>query len=110
MNQQMREEAKQALGELKYSAYGNFITIKSEKSVEACKESLKDAMSSVPKKMYSSVVGPSFGGELNEPSQKSSCCSVLIAAENCNSDDVRKLFKTQINPRKEKIGIQHVKK
>ncbi|GFY60472.1 hypothetical protein TNIN_92411 [Trichonephila inaurata madagascariensis] len=109
MNQQMREEARQALGELKSSVYRNFFTIKSEKFVEACKERLKDDISSVPKKTYSSVVAPSFGGELNEPSQKSSCCSVLIAAENCNSDDVRKLFKTQINPRKEKIGIRHVK-
>ncbi|GFY49993.1 gag-like protein [Trichonephila inaurata madagascariensis] len=109
MNQKMREEARQALGELKSSVYRNFFTIKSEKFVEACKESLKDAMSSVPKKTYSSVVAPSFGGELNELSQKSSCCSVLIAAENCNSDYVRKLFKTQINPRKEKIGIRHVK-
>ncbi|GFY56132.1 uncharacterized protein TNIN_98021 [Trichonephila inaurata madagascariensis] len=105
MNQQMKEEARQALGELKSSVYRNFIMIKSEKFVEACKESLKDAISSLPKKTYSSVVAPSFGGELNEPSRKSSCCSVLIVAENCNSDDVRKLFKT----RKEKIGIRHVK-
>ncbi|GFR31267.1 hypothetical protein TNCT_307521, partial [Trichonephila clavata] len=29
--------------------------------------------------------------------------------ENCNSGDVRKLFKAQVNPRKEKIGIRHVK-
>ncbi|GFY62758.1 gag-like protein [Trichonephila inaurata madagascariensis] len=89
MNQQTREEARQAL---------------------ACKESLKDAMSSLPKKTYSSVVALSFGGELNEPSRKTSCCSILIAAENCNSDDVRKLFKAQINPRKEKIGIRQFKK
>ncbi|GFT08250.1 hypothetical protein TNCV_3481891 [Trichonephila clavipes] len=59
-----------------------------------------------PKKTYSSVVASSFGD--NEPSRKT-CCSVLIAAENCNSDDVRKLFKAQINPRKEKAGIRHVK-
>ncbi|GFX56987.1 hypothetical protein TNCV_3701521 [Trichonephila clavipes] len=32
-----------------------------------------------------------------------------LAAENYNSDDVRKLFKAQINPRIEKIGIRHVK-
>ncbi|GFY05028.1 hypothetical protein TNCV_561601 [Trichonephila clavipes] len=64
-------------------------------------------MSSLPKKTYSSVVAPSFDGELNEPSRMT--CSVLIAAENCNSDDVRKLFKAQINPRKEKIGIRYVK-
>ncbi|GFY61469.1 hypothetical protein TNIN_189131 [Trichonephila inaurata madagascariensis] len=83
--------------------------INNEKFVEACKESLKDSMSSVPKKTYSSVVTPCFGGELNEPSRKTSCCSVLLAAENCNSGDVRKLFKAQINPRKEKIGIRHVK-
>ncbi|GFT50576.1 hypothetical protein TNCV_551691 [Trichonephila clavipes] len=108
MNQQMREEARQALGELKSSVYRNLVLIKSEKFVEACKESLKDAMSSMPKKVYSSVVAPSFGGELNEPSRMT-CCSVLIAAENCNSDDVRKLFKAQINSRKEKIGIRHVK-
>ncbi|GFS49564.1 hypothetical protein TNIN_486261, partial [Trichonephila inaurata madagascariensis] len=30
-------------------------------------------------------------------------------AENCNSDDARKLFKAQTNPRKENIGILHVK-
>ncbi|GFW84229.1 hypothetical protein TNCV_4878921 [Trichonephila clavipes] len=65
-------------------------------------------MSSLPKKTYSSVVAPSFGGELNEPSRMA-CCSVLIAAENCNSDDVRKLFKAQINPRKEKKRIRHFK-
>ncbi|GFW19003.1 hypothetical protein TNCV_165161 [Trichonephila clavipes] len=53
MNQQMREEARQALGELKPSVYRNFIMIKSEKFVEAYKESLKDAMSSLPKKTYS---------------------------------------------------------
>ncbi|GFY54820.1 hypothetical protein TNIN_363641 [Trichonephila inaurata madagascariensis] len=83
--------------------------IKSEKFVEALKESLKDVMSSVPKKTYNIVVAPCFGGELHDPSRKTSCCSVLIAAENCNSDDVRKLFKAQINPRKEKIGIRNFK-
>ncbi|GFV78052.1 hypothetical protein TNCV_2061 [Trichonephila clavipes] len=66
-------------------------------------------MSTLPKKMYTSVVAPSFGGELNEPSRKTSCCSVLIVAENCNSADFRKLFKAQVNTRKEKIGIRHVK-
>ncbi|GFY66868.1 hypothetical protein TNIN_461531 [Trichonephila inaurata madagascariensis] len=68
----MREEASQALGELKSSVYQNFVMIKSEKIVEACKESLK-------------------------------------VAENCNSDDIRKLFESQVNPRNKKIGIQHVK-
>ncbi|GFY60330.1 hypothetical protein TNIN_247551 [Trichonephila inaurata madagascariensis] len=66
-------------------------------------------MSSLPKKTYSSVVAPSFDGELNEPSRKTSCCSVLIAAENCNCDDVRKLFKAQISTRKGKIWIRLVK-
>ncbi|GFY51208.1 hypothetical protein TNIN_12771 [Trichonephila inaurata madagascariensis] len=76
MNQQMREEARQALGELKSSVYRNFVMIKSEKFVEACKKSLKDAMS-LPKKTYSSVVAPSFVGELKESSRKASCCSVF---------------------------------
>ncbi|GFY38349.1 angiotensin-converting enzyme [Trichonephila inaurata madagascariensis] len=107
MNQEMREGGRQALGELKSSVYRNFVMIKSEKFVEACKESLKDVMSSLPKKTYSSVVAPSYGGELNKPSRKT--CSVLIEAENCNSDDARKLFKAQINPRKENIGILYVK-
>ncbi|GFY68613.1 hypothetical protein TNIN_384991 [Trichonephila inaurata madagascariensis] len=39
MNQQMREEARQVLDELKSSNYRNFVMIKSEKFVEACKES-----------------------------------------------------------------------
>ncbi|GFU05179.1 hypothetical protein NPIL_119811 [Nephila pilipes] len=63
----------------------------------------------LPKKTYSSVIAQSLGEKLNEPPQKASCCFVLIAAENCNSGDVRKLFKAQVNPRKEKIGIRHVK-
>ncbi|GFQ99345.1 hypothetical protein TNCT_536661 [Trichonephila clavata] len=109
MNQQIREEARQALGELKSSIYRNFVMIKSEKFVEACKESLKDAMLDLPKKTYSSVVAQSLGEKLNKPPRKASCCSVLIAAENCNSGDVRKLFKAQVNPRKEKIGIRHLK-
>ncbi|GFQ91280.1 hypothetical protein TNCT_513681, partial [Trichonephila clavata] len=109
MNQQIREEARQALGELKSSVYRDFVMIKSEKFVEACKESLKDAMLDLPKKTYSSVVAQSLGEKLNKPPRKASCCSVLIATENCNSGDVRKLFKAQVNPRKEMIGIRHVK-
>ncbi|GFX43856.1 hypothetical protein TNCV_4111351 [Trichonephila clavipes] len=103
MNQQIREEARHTLGVLKSSVYRNFVMIKSEKFVEDCKESSKDAMSSVPKKTYSSVVASCFG--VNGPSRMALRCSILIAAENCDSDDVRKLFKAQINPRKEKIGI-----
>ncbi|GFW73695.1 transposable element Tcb2 transposase [Trichonephila clavipes] len=52
----MREEARQALGELKSFVYRNFVIIKSEKFVEACKESLKDAMSSLPKKTYGGAI------------------------------------------------------
>ncbi|GFR30678.1 hypothetical protein TNCT_38931 [Trichonephila clavata] len=103
MNQQIREEARQELGELKSSVYRNFVMIKREKFVEACKESLKDAMLALPKKTYTSVLLPSLGEKLNEPSRKAFCCSVLIAAENCNSGDVKKLFKAQVNPRKETI-------
>ncbi|GFV37744.1 uncharacterized protein TNCV_2281761 [Trichonephila clavipes] len=65
-------------------------------------------MSTLPKKTYSSVVAPSFGGELNEPSRKT-CWSVLIALEYCISEDVRKLFEAEVNPRKEKIGIRNDK-
>ncbi|GFQ88925.1 hypothetical protein TNCT_723291 [Trichonephila clavata] len=60
------------------------------------------------KETYSSVVAQSLGEKFNEPPRKASC-SVLIAAGNCNYGDVRKLFKAQVNPRKEKIGIRHVK-
>ncbi|GFR32675.1 hypothetical protein TNCT_595261 [Trichonephila clavata] len=83
--------------------------IKSEKFVEACKESLKDSMLTFKRKTYSSVVLPTFDEKLNKPSGKASCCSVLIAAEKCISDDVRKLSKAQVNPRKEKIGIRYVR-
>ncbi|GFR25005.1 hypothetical protein TNCT_577071 [Trichonephila clavata] len=50
MNQQMREEAKQTLGELKSSVNRDFVTIKSEKFVEACKVSMKDTMFTLKKK------------------------------------------------------------
>ncbi|GFQ68809.1 hypothetical protein TNCT_592621 [Trichonephila clavata] len=70
INQQIREEARQALGELKSSVYRNFVMIKSEKFVEACKESLKDAMLDLPKKTYSSVVAESLGEKLNEPPRR----------------------------------------
>ncbi|GFR15282.1 sentrin-specific protease 6, partial [Trichonephila clavata] len=70
-----------------------------------CRESLKDLLT-LPKKGFSSVVASIFGKKLSEPLWKALCCS---AAENCNSDYIRKLFKAQVNPRKEKIGIQHLK-
>ncbi|GFQ80054.1 hypothetical protein TNCT_465891 [Trichonephila clavata] len=41
MNQQIREEARQALVELKSSVYRNFVMIKSEKFVEACQGKLE---------------------------------------------------------------------
>ncbi|GFT55584.1 hypothetical protein NPIL_527751 [Nephila pilipes] len=66
-------------------------------------------MLALPKKTYSSILAPFLGKKLNEPPRKTSCCSDIITAENCNSSDVRKLFRAQVNHRKEKIGIQHVK-
>ncbi|GFX37054.1 hypothetical protein TNCV_1712471 [Trichonephila clavipes] len=46
MNNQVREDARQALGELKASIYKNFERVKSANFLEACKQSLKEAIAS----------------------------------------------------------------
>lgn len=102
MNQQMREDARKALGELKFLVTRQFEKIKSVVYREVCNESV---LNYVQKKLYSESVAPSVG----QQNRNSSSCSLLISAENCNSEDVKKLFKAQIDPKKDKLGIRHVK-
>ncbi|GFQ65376.1 hypothetical protein TNCT_642661 [Trichonephila clavata] len=58
MNHQVREEARQALGELKSSIYKNFERVKAANFLEACKQSLKEAIATQirPRPSYASVV------------------------------------------------------
>ncbi|GFW09223.1 hypothetical protein TNCV_2101771 [Trichonephila clavipes] len=88
----VREDARQALGELKASIYKNFERVKSANFLEACKQNLKEAIASqvTPKRSYANVVAPSD-------------------SDNCSSEDVKKIIKAKINPPESKLGVCDLK-
>ncbi|GFU94072.1 hypothetical protein TNCV_3308251 [Trichonephila clavipes] len=92
MNNQVREDVRQALGELKASIYKNLERVKSANFLEACKESLKEAIASqvTPKRSYANVVALSG---VTENKGKSSDYCVVVDLDNCSSEDVKKLLK-----------------
>ncbi|GFT44429.1 hypothetical protein TNCV_5054481 [Trichonephila clavipes] len=89
----MREDARQALGELKVSIYKNFERVKAANFLEACKQSLKKDITSevTPKQSYASVVAPSG---VTKNKEKSFDC-VVVDSNNCSSGDVKKIIKTE---------------
>ncbi|GFV39543.1 hypothetical protein TNCV_1367841 [Trichonephila clavipes] len=103
MNNQVREDARQALGEMKASIYKNFERVKSANFLEACKQSLKEAIASqvTPKRSYANVVAPSG---VTENKGKSSDYCVVVDSDNCSSEDVKKIIKPKINPAESKLG------
>ncbi|GFQ88618.1 hypothetical protein TNCT_189021 [Trichonephila clavata] len=108
MNHQVREEARQALGELKCSIYKNFERVKAANFLEACKQSLKEAIATqiTPKPSYASVVAPSVAPKEKE---KSFDYCLVVDSDNCSSDDVRKIIKSKINPAESKLGVCDLK-
>ncbi|GFU77778.1 gag-like protein [Trichonephila clavipes] len=108
MNNQVREDARQALGELKASIYKNFERVKSANFLEACKQSLKVAIASqvTPKRSYANVVAPSG---VTENKGKSSDYCVVVDSDNCSSEDVKKIIKAKINPAESKLGVCDLK-
>ncbi|GFS47690.1 uncharacterized protein TNCV_1973531 [Trichonephila clavipes] len=108
MNNQVREDARQALGELKASIYKNLERVKSANFLEACKQSLKEAIASqaTPKRSYANVVAPSG---VTENKGKSSDCCVVVDSDNCSSEDVKKIIKAKINPAESKLGVCDLK-
>ncbi|GFQ81959.1 hypothetical protein TNCT_387691 [Trichonephila clavata] len=105
MNHQAREEARQALGELKSSIYKNFERVKAANFLEAYKQSLKEAIATqiTPKPSYASVVAPSVAPKEKE---KSFDYCLVVDSDNCSSDDVRKIIKSKINPAESKLELQ----
>ncbi|GFW35330.1 hypothetical protein TNCV_594811 [Trichonephila clavipes] len=91
MNNQVREDARQALGELKASIYKNFERVMSANFLEACKQNLKEAIASqvTPKRSYANVVAPS--GVTKNKGKSSDYC-VVVDSDNCSSEDVKKIF------------------
>ncbi|GFQ98694.1 uncharacterized protein TNCT_323821 [Trichonephila clavata] len=108
MNHQVREEARQALGELKSSIYKNFERVKAANFLEACKQSLKEAIATqiTPKPNYASVVAPSVAPK--EKGKSFDYC-LVVDSDNCSSDDVRKIIKSKINPAESKLGVCDLK-
>ncbi|GFX42909.1 hypothetical protein TNCV_5072731 [Trichonephila clavipes] len=108
MNSQVREDARQALDELKASIYKNFERVKSANFLEACKQSLKEAIASqvTPKRSYANVVAPSG---VTENKGKSSDYCVVVDSDNCSSEDVKKIIKAKINPAESKLGVCDLK-
>ncbi|XP_035219877.1 uncharacterized protein LOC118192959 [Stegodyphus dumicola] len=124
MNQNIREEARHAMCELKCLITKNFERIKSLGYREACRESLKDifvkptyASAVLPSPVdnvkqrpsYASVVAPSDVTRINEKSLISSDCCLIVDSENCSSDDVKKVIKLKINPLEAKLGVYTLK-
>ncbi|GFV55593.1 hypothetical protein TNCV_1820801 [Trichonephila clavipes] len=101
MNNQVREDARQALGELKASIYKNFERIKSANFLKACKESLKEAIASqvTPKRSYANVVAPS--AKINPAESKLGVCDLKNIRGNkllvkCVSENDRDRLLTEI--------------
>ncbi|GFW29087.1 uncharacterized protein TNCV_2356451 [Trichonephila clavipes] len=108
MNNQVREDSRQALGELKASIYKNFERVKCANFLEACKQNLKKAIASqvTPKRSYSNVVAPS--GVTKNKGKSSDYC-VVVDSDNCSSEDVKKIIKAKINPVESKLGVCDLK-
>ncbi|GFQ89773.1 hypothetical protein TNCT_135291 [Trichonephila clavata] len=105
MNHQVREETRQALGEFKSSIYKNFEIVKAANFLEACKQSLKEAIATqiTPRPSYASVVARSVAPKDKE---KSRDYCLVVDSDNCSSDDVRKIIKSKINPAESKLELQ----
>ena len=103
MNQNIREDARNALGELKCLITKHFERIKSLNFREACKESLKDIL---VKPTYSSAVLPSVADEVK---QNSLNCGLVVSSEEHSSEDIKKIIKLQINPVENKLGVINMK-
>ncbi|GFV82079.1 hypothetical protein TNCV_3152771 [Trichonephila clavipes] len=108
MNNQVREDARQALGELKASIYKNFERIKSAYFLEACKESLKEAIASqvTPKRSYANGVAPS--AKINPAESKLGVCDLKNIRGNkllvkCVSENDRDRLLTEIQEKSPEI-------
>ncbi|KAF8784389.1 hypothetical protein HNY73_010070 [Argiope bruennichi] len=107
MNHELREQAKNALGELKIAITKSFERLQSVNYRKACEESLAAL---VARPSYAEVVSPSRGDFVNN--SRNSCPLIVSATEsfeNASSNDVQKMLKEVINPREKKIGIKNVR-
>ncbi|GFV32873.1 RNA-directed DNA polymerase from mobile element jockey [Trichonephila clavipes] len=106
MNNQVREDARRAVGELKASSYKNLERATAANFQEACKRSLKEAIASqvTPKPSYANVVAPSAEIQEKSPELKASLPkrrSPVIIVKNVpnevNKEDLLKVI-TEQNP------------
>lgn len=105
MNQQVRDDARNALGELKVLIVKHVEHLKSLKFKEACEESLKNiVMNANSEKSYARIVAPSVNDNKNN-----SDCDLFVTGKNCSSEDIKKIIKTEIDPRKNKIGVKQIR-
>ncbi|GFW15813.1 gag-like protein [Trichonephila clavipes] len=88
MNNQVREDARKALGELKASIYKNF------------------ERPSYAKAQLRNVVAPS--GVTKNKGKSSDYC-VVVDSDNCSSEDVKKIIKAKINPAESKLRVCDLK-
>lgn len=105
MNQTTREDARNAMSELKTLIIKSFEKLKSDIYKEACKESI---LSDYCKPSYASVVAPSIA-HFNIEKTDDCCVIVSTVDEKSVPEDIKRILKAKIDPSCKSIGVKNIK-